>query len=280
MSDNNGILNHLKDKAKAKVDEIPAEALIIRGVWRVEYAINLAPDLEPPIHNLGYVIVQTVNQGCSYYENEEDPSISEKFIGKNVLDFPTSYRCFDIAGLDAVFAHLIHKPDNSYVIKGTNIQKAISRAEIVVDESLLALEKCKPKKGNKYVVVNVGVVGQFLECLSHRDNLILKASDYYKEIVNRQIHGIKVEYGSFTNDLIANADLAIITGMTLSNNTLDGILDVAKRNNTKVAMFAETGAHFAEECCQFGIDVVISEPLPFYLTGPGPTSINIYRKWR
>lgn len=277
MSDNNGILNRLKEKARAKVDQIPKEALIIRGIWHVEYAINLAPDLDAPILNLRYVVVQTINQGCSYYENQEDPGISEKFLGKNVLDFSTSYRCFDIAGLDAVYSHLIRKPDKSYTIEGANFDKAMSRANIVVNESLLTLRERKPKKGNKYVVVNVGVVDQFLECLSRHNDLILKASDYYIGIVDRQVRGIRVAHGTQTNKLIADADLAIITGMTLANGTLDKILDVAKKNNTRLAMFAETGSHFAAEYCQSGIDVVISEPLPFYLDGPGPCEINIYR---
>jgi hypothetical protein len=43
-------------------------------------------------------------------------------------------------------------------------------------------------------------------------------------------------------------------------------------------MFAETGANFGEEYCRtIGVDVVVSEPFPFYIF-QGVTRIEIYRR--
>jgi hypothetical protein len=119
-------------------------------------------------------------------------------------------------------------------------------------------------------------VAQFLEILSEQGDLTVKATDYYSGVVGQNYHGVHILHGSKTNELIAEVDLAIVTGLTLANGTLDEILSIAQKNNTKLAIFAETGAHFASEYCQMGIDLVISEPLPFYLSGSGKTNINIF----
>jgi hypothetical protein len=43
-------------------------------------------------------------------------------------------------------------------------------------------------------------------------------------------------------------------------------------------MFAETGANFAREYCNYGIDLVVSEPFPFYMVSNGESLIDIYRR--
>ena len=275
--DTEDILSKLKQRASSRLDEIPPEACIIRGIWHVDYVLKLAK--ESTTLHLGYVVVQTLEQGCSYYEPSlEDPGLNEGLLGKSVIGLSTGYRCLDIAGLDAVYAHLMGLPDKKYHIEGSNIEKASLRAEIVCNEALSELEKRTPKHGDKFVVVNVGVVGDFLAILSGRNHIKAKASDFYRGVVGKNLFGVTVSHGSHTLEMLAEADLAIITGMTLANGSLGEILKVARENQTVLAMFAETGAHFASEYCQLGIDVVVSEPLPFYLTGTGSTSINIYRR--
>ena len=274
----NDVLDKLFSIAKSKLDVLPKDALTVRGVWNIQYAINLTSNPKSPILNLGYVVVQTINQGCSYYEKtQEDPGINEKFIGRNIFEMSADYWPLEIAGLDAVYSHIIDPPLRVHTIDGSNIQKTVSRANIVVEESLSILKNKIPKKGNKFLVVNVGVVGPFLELLARRNDLIVKATDFYRGVVGRNYHGVDVLHGSLTNQIIAESDLAIITGMTLANDTLDGILKVARENNTHLAMFAETGANFACEYCKLGIDIVVSEPLPFYLTGQGKTELKIYK---
>jgi len=273
----NGIFAKLKQRALARLDEIPNEAHKIRGVWNVHYAIRLTGS--PTILHLSYVVVQTLEQGCSYFEPSiEDPGLNERLLDAEVMTLSTGFRCLDIAALDAIYAHLVGKPNKIYSLEGSNIQKASKRAEIVCDEVFLTLEKLTPKNGDKFVVVNVGVVGDFLEILTHRTDIKVEASDFYQGVVGMKPYGVTVAHGSRTPKLVAGADLAIITGMTLATGTLDELLNVAVENKTAIVMFAETGANFASEYCRLGIDVVVSEPLPFYLTGPGPTIIKVYKR--
>jgi hypothetical protein len=64
----NDILSKLMGKAKTKRGEISEDAFVITGIWHVEYVINLARNIDAPVFNLGYVVIQTDEQGCSYYE--------------------------------------------------------------------------------------------------------------------------------------------------------------------------------------------------------------------
>jgi len=273
----NGIFAELKQRALTRVDEIPDEAHKIRGIWNVDYAIRLTGS--PTILHLSYVVVQTLEQGCSYFEPSiEDPGLNERLLGSEVMTLATGFRSLDIAALDAIYAHLAGKPNKIYRLEGSNIQKASKRAKIVCDEVFSALEKLTPKNGDKFVIVNVGVVGDFLDILTRDTDIKVEASDFYRGVVGTKPYGITVNHGSKTPKLVAGADLAVITGMTLATDTLDEILNVAVENKTTLVMFAETGANFASEYCRLGIDVVISEPLPFYLTGRGRTTIKVYRR--
>ena len=293
------VLRVLEDKARSKAREFSEDILTIRGIWRCDYVLRLS--IQESVFNLHYVLVQTVGQGCSYYDPASDqPTISESLIGDNVLGTEFRSRALRVAALDAVYFSLNGRPNESKVIKGTNVEKAAQRATIVCNEALLLLEKKTPKK-QKLTVLNVGVVGSFLSVLAahkaigvHPElDIQITASDLYDEVAGTQLHGVTVEHGTYadsklrasdiplgtrTLELIAEADVAIVTGMTLANGTIDGILETALKNKTALLIFAETGAHFAEEYCDMGVDTVVSEPFPFYLTCSGPTQIDIYRR--
>ena len=289
------ILNYLLDRARDKAFYLPENALVLRGLRRCDYILRLYPT--DPVFNLHYLLAQTVGQGCSYYDpTDETPILDESLLGKNVLKTDFASRAFRVATLDAVYYSFGNKPTESRIITGTNTDKAKERAAIVCQEAVQLLTKRRPKHANTYNILNIGVVGSFLSILTsykHQGaDITVTASDFYEGVVGTYVHGVKIEdgngrtdtnlpqlhKGARTLDLVAQADVAIITGMSLANNTLDGILEAALLNKTSMVVFAETGAHFASEYCEIGFDAVVSEPFPFYLTCDGPTQINIYRK--
>jgi uncharacterized protein (DUF4213/DUF364 family) len=98
--------------------------------------------------------------------------------------------------------------------------------------------------------------GRFLVTESGR--YITKIIDI-KESRGKKLFGeAEVFYGKHTLDLVKQSDVAIVTGMTLTTEILDEIIKVAKENDTKVIIFAETGAHLGEFYLNAGADVVIS----------------------
>jgi hypothetical protein len=272
------IFEALKNKALARAHLCAPEAFVVRGLWRTDYVLRI--NERATLFHLHYVVAQTLGQGCSYYDAEqENPGLSESLIGSNALEVQTGSRCIDIALLDAVFSFLKEPPVISHVLRGTNMEKADQRARIVCNEALSLLKRMPSyKHGKRMTVVNVGVVGNFLAILANHSNIKLRASDFYRGVVDRLVWGVRIEHGSKTLDLVAGADLAIVTGMTLANNTLDAILNTALKSKTALVIFAETGANFASEYCKMGADIVISEPFPTYLTCAGRTEIGVYRR--
>jgi hypothetical protein len=285
------ILEKIENNAHLRMNSHPSEVFKLRGVWRCDYVLRLTQ--EESVFHLHYLLAQTKGQGCCYYDlTDEKPVVDESFLGKNVLSMRFKSRALQIAALDAVYSSLNGKPFKSIIIKGSNIEKAHRRATIVCNEVLSIIRKRKPKQGNKFNVLNVGVVGSFLSILTRGKKLRVKASDLYEKVAGKTVHGVTVEHGTYgsakshkrdtplgtrTLELVAEADLAVVTGMTLANGTLDGILATALEHKTALLIFAETGANFASEYCKMGVDAVVSEPFPFYLTCDGPTRINIYR---
>jgi hypothetical protein len=281
------IIDNLVETAKKHTMMFDSSKLAVREFWKNQYILQLT-DNESPF-NLKYILIRTECQGSCYVENF-DENINEEILGKNLLELPVKSQGVMIAYIDSLFATIIRKPDDEYVLTGSNTAKVSKRSEIVCSETLKLLDNKTPKNGKRFTILNVGVVGGFLHRLTMNSAFEVNACDFYAKIVGTIIHGVKVENGTKENssiigertlEMIAESDLALVTGMTLATNTLDDIIEVAKVNNTMLLIFAETGANFAEEYCKMGVDVVISEPYPFYMVGDDESKIKIYRKnWR
>ncbi len=272
------ILDTLFETARKESHKYTPEVFTLRGLWNTSYILRLND--RATLFHLRYMLAQTIGQGCSYYDpSMEEPGLSETFLGRNILEIATENRCLKVAMLDAAFCSM-HRgtPSKQHVLDGNNVDKADQRAEIICEEILSWLKRQNRKKGRNLKIANVGVVGNILSILNSHKDVELTASDYYAGIVGKSVHGTYVEHGGKTPELIAEADLALVTGMTLANDTLDDILDTALESKTALAIFAETGAHFAQEYCRMGVEIVFSEPFPFYLSCPGRTQIDVYER--
>src|SRR5882672_1480300 len=151
-------LSHFRQVAESRRHELPAEAHHIRGVGRTNYVLRLTND-ETTLH-LNYLLVQTIDQGCCYFEAaQEDPGYTESLLGTDVFDVvKTSGRSMQIAALDAVFGALCRTPDASHVIDGQNFEKAGLRAAIVCNEAVELAKRRVSRSKRKLRIVNVGVV--------------------------------------------------------------------------------------------------------------------------
>ncbi len=271
----NSIIQLLKQAATAARSRLPEEAFRLIGMSRTSYVLKLT-EIETILH-LHYVTAQTIGHGCCYYDaSTDEPGIAETIVGSDALsvngDSPIA-----IAALDAVFASIIRDPDDQKTIDGQTFQKASLRARIVCEEAYRLLRQMK-KRRDKWTIANIGVIGTILSMLGEDSTIRVTASDYYRGVAGKTVHGAKVEYGVVSPELIRAADVAIVTGMTLANNTLPELLDAARESGTRMVVFAQTGANFAEEYTRLGVDSIVSEPFPFYLVGSGPNVVRIYRR--
>lgn len=241
----------------------------VRGIWVNQYSLRLTASSS--VLTLQYLVIQGHRQGCCYFDGSVLGVPGANVLGRDLLDLRES-TVLEVAALDAVLLTKPGTPLTESVLRGTPMEKAVQRAECVVDtlRDLVNLKQLSCPR-----VVLVGVVGDFLALL-REDHLDIIATDFSTAVVGRQVHGVRVLDGSRTLEEVARADIALVTGMTLSNGTFDSILSVAKQAATAVIMYCESGAGFGPALIDAGVERVISEPHPFYLTADGPSHIRIY----
>jgi hypothetical protein len=260
----------LKDQGLTKTMGLPDEAFVIRGLWKIELLF------QPTVHERAFsytvMLAQTMGQGCCY--SDPDHALDPKLLGKDAREHIGGRGCTSIALLDSLYASIPKHPTETHELRGNSVDKTRKRNSILVSEAERLIAS---SPGGDVHLVNVGVVGDLIKRLKDRGHAVF-ATDLDEQLVGKDLHGVRVEHGSKTLEYVKSCDIAIVTGMALSTNTLDEILAEAQENGTKILLFAETGANFAEEyCCTIGIDVVVSEPFPFYIF-QGVSTIEVYRR--
>jgi len=263
------ILQHLWEVALDRKQDASSEEFIIRGLWCI--ASLCKPNQYERTFKYTIVAAQTIGQGCCFCEKE--PIVDESLMGKDVREVEFVDRHLEIAVLDSIFAMFEKSPVISSVIDGSYIEKTQFRTEMVVNEivtQVAALGRSYPR------IVNVGTIGNILRSLS-RKGWEVYTTDFDPLLVGKPIvDNVQVIHGRHTLELVADCDVAVITGMTLATETLDDIIKVAQDSNTRLVMFAETGANFGEEYCKLGVHSVVSELFPFYIW-QGPSRIQVFR---
>jgi nucleoside diphosphate kinase len=266
------ILEQLQEIVLERSKGYSDEQFHIRGQWGIDLLFR--PNVHERTFHYQVIVTQTVRQGCCYCYCES-PVIDADLMGVDARYAIPDNRCLRIALLDAAFSAFHDNSLKDFVLDGTSAEKATIRADIVSSEVLMHIPDSP--KGSKPSVVNVGVVGNIIRQLKQR-GLDVYATDLDPGLIGQLCHGTVVQDGrEHTLELVERCDVALITGMTLSSGSLEAIIRTAKKAGTKVVMFAETGAWFAQEYCDsFGIDAVIGEPFPFYIF-EGRSIIRLHR---
>lgn len=268
------MLKTLTEWILAATADLPPEAMRIEGAWLLN--INYQPSANERLFQYDVALIQVQAAGAAYSAYDSlDKSQLHSLVGNDARKMITGeYSPVNIALLDAMFASLSPLADEKFLISGKD--KAGQRADIVCGEALnLRRKKLIPEKAK---VVNVGAIGNIIEKLAAQ-GFAVTASDLDKGIIGKELGGVRIVDGAkHTNELVAEADLAVVTGMCISNGSLPEIIDVAKKNNTRVLIVGETGAGFGRAYCDlFDIDVVVAEPYPFYIFNCY-SELLIYRK--
>lgn len=268
------ILDYLKINLNAQRATLDEDSFLIRGVWKVHCIFQ--PSEKERVFRYVFLISQTVNQGCAYcVDDHYEVQFLQSLMGRSYFDLTIEDRCLDISLLDAIYASLPRRPTNTVTLTGNSLEKAIDRARLVVDEATRLLSN-RRHVDTAPTVVNVGVVGHIIDELLNRGYHVF-ATDLDPSLQGQKfLDRVVVHPGNKTLHFVASSDVAIVTGMTLSTDTLDSIISTAKAHDTKLVVFAETGSSFAPAYLQLGVDCVIAEPFPFYIF-QGATLIEVYR---
>ncbi|MCD4689828.1 hypothetical protein K8S17_00035 [bacterium] len=266
-------VDYLKELAKKGIErskDYPDEAFRIRGLWRTDLLFK--PNAAERVFDYTFLLVQTFGEGACYCA--EIPALEEgkQLLGKDCREIDHAYRCFEVATTDAMYSAFEKHPDETHTMAGHSRKKALWRSDLVVTEVMRHLEAVDASPGR---VVNVGIIGNIVKMLSDR-GVDVVGTDEDAAIVGTEIDGAPIHGQERTVELVEECDVAVMTGMVISTDTMTDILEAAKRGGTRLIMFCETGANLCEEYVKLGIHSAIAEPFPFYIFG-GTTRIDIYR---
>ena len=233
---------------------------IVRGLWSTDCFYN--PDHNGRIFDYKVIVTQTVGQGCAYsLRYDYDRKDLLQYVGKDCLEQPVSDVALRVSMLDSLYGYFF--PVANQTVEravGSSYEKLSWRTNLILREATRLLGNLKNKR-----ILNVGVVGDILKCFhDQRSNIV--GTDYDETIIGtKMFHDVEIYHGDRTLPLLEDADLAIVTGMTITTQTIDSILEVCRTHNTKVILFAETGANLGSYYLQEGADVFLGETYPFYI---------------
>ena len=184
-----------------------------------------------------------------------------------------------MALVDLVMGHVSRPANRKSRLDGTFREKYEARSEMFAHEAEVVLrrKRLKNRKGARPRALVIGATAGIISALVKR-GFHVSATDLSPKVLGLRLGGVEVVSGRDANARgMREADLAIITGMTLPNRTLPGLIELAKEHNTSTMIWAISGRNFGHYYTEYGVDCVISDPSPFLLL-PGAVTVAIWRR--
>jgi hypothetical protein len=256
---------------------LPAAPFRLTALWTVSFLVQPAPGERKTSYPMA--IAQTENFGTAVGLTVL-PEPDVELVGQDARHVLSCGLCRHpverAAVVDSVIGQVSRPADRQLVLDGDSHAKYVARARLFAEEAAALLERA-PLKGSKPRVLVIGATAGIIGALVGR-GFAVSATDLWPEAVGRELGGVRVRSGKTDNPrLMQQADLAIITGMTLSNGTLPGLMALADKHSTKTMIWAVTGRNFGDYYTRHGVDCVISDPSPFLLLS-GPAAMAVWRR--
>lgn len=228
-------------------------------------------------------IAQSENYGISVGLTPVLPDPDAQLVGRDARQILRTrlYRDYidRTAFVDLIMGHISRPADQRVRLDGAMHAKYLARAKVFADEA----EKILQRKGSRNLrahkprVLVIGATAGIIGALLAR-GFEVSATDLWPEAVGKELAGVRVLSGKTANArLMKEADLTIVTAMSLTNRTLPALMNLAKKHNTSTMIWAVTGRNFGHYHTEHGVDSVVSDPSPFLLL-PGPATIAIWRR--
>lgn len=206
--------------------------------------------------------------GCCLERDQLDSAIAEELSGRSLAELLRDPRTpVRIAALDAYLAlaypHREQAQAHAQLLPhGTPLERAKAR-----DAAIAGLLDIRP--GMR--VGLIGVVNPLVEAIRARGGTCLPCD------FNMQRTADGTEVVADMELVLAQADMVIATGMTLSNGSFDRIVEVARERGTGLVVYAQTGSAIVPRFLGHGVSAVSAEPFPFSQFSADPTPIHLYR---
>jgi hypothetical protein len=206
--------------------------------------------------------------GCCVERDQLDSVIAEELSGRSVAELLRDERTpVRIAALDAYLSlvrpHREAAQAQVFMLPhGTPLQRAKAR-----DQAIASLLRIEP--GMR--VGLIGVVNPLVDAIRALGGICLPCD------FNMQRTADGTEVAKDMAPALAQADMIIATGMTLSNGSFDEILAATRLRNIPLIVYAQTGSAIVPCFLGDGVAAVSAEPFPFSQFSADPTPIHLYR---
>jgi Putative heavy-metal chelation len=264
--------------ALQRSQKLPADLFRLMAFWYVSFFVQWVPEDRKTRYTVRMAQSENYGLACGFIQALHDPD--PDFVGKDTRQILRDKLCRDYldrtALVDLLIARVSGPPQRQITLKDAVHTKYAGRSRMFGEEAERVLRRkgAKALKGSKPRAVVIGATSGIIDELIKR-GFEVSAADLSPEVVGMKLGGVLVRDGNVDNaQLIRQADLAIFTGMTLSNRTLEGLIELAKKYNTSTMIWAITGKNFGYYYTEHGVDCVISD----FLMLPGPATLTISRR--
>lgn len=252
----------------------------LTSFWFVEFVRQAVPGEIKTHYTMR--IAQSENYGVAFGPAATLRDSDRDLLGEDVREILLNGRCRDdvdrVALVDLVMAHVAPAADRQVTVDKSVRDKQAFRSQLFANEAehVLRQKGSGTFKSTRPRVLVVGATAGIIGALISR-GFEVAATDMSGDVLSQEFGGVKVRSAAANAELVKEADLAIITGMTLPNRTLPAFMAGAKNHNTSTMIWAITGRNFGYYFTEHGVDCVIVDPSPFLLL-PGPATIGIWRR--
>ena len=267
--------------ALERSENLPEELFRLTALWYINFVRQPVPGERKTRYTAK--LAQAQNYGIAMGLSPNLPEPNANLVGEDARQVLRNGMWGDeierTALVDLVISHVSRPADQQIGLEGSEQAKYSARCTIFADEAAGVLQARGSNyfKGGKPRVLVIGATAGIIRGLLNR-GFEVSATDLAPEVIDHELGGVKILSGEDANArLIAQADLAIVTGMTLPNGSLPAIVEQAAKCNTSILMWAITGRNFGDYYTEHGVDTVISDPSPF-LHLPGAATMAIWRR--
>ena len=273
-------LEAVEQWALERASRLAADRLRLTSLWYLDYIRQDVPEDRKTRYTVR--LAQAENYGTEFGPISALRDADHALVGEDSRVILKDRRFRDdidrTALIDLVIGHVSPPATHQLVVDQILRDKYAARSRLFADEAEAVLRRKGPAaiKGRKPCILVIGATSGILDALVAR-GVEVTATDMSPDVVGKNLGGVTVRDATENGSLIEAADLAIITGMTLPNRTLPGLIEAAKTHNTSTMIWAVTGKNLGHYYTEQGIDCVISDPAPF-LQLPGPAAIGVWRR--
>jgi hypothetical protein len=266
--------------ALERAAQLPADLFRLTSFWFVEFVRQVTPTERKTQYTMR--LAQSEDYGIAFGPTKKSSDSDRNLLGEDVRKILKDRRYSNdvdrVALVDLVMASVTPASSHQVIFDKPVRDKQALRSRLFADEA----EKVLRRKGSAALkgaipkVIVIGATVGIINALVSR-GFDVAATDMAEEILGQEYSGVCIQSDTANADLIEKADLAVITGMTLSNRTLPGLMVSAKTHNTSTMIWAITGRYFGHYYIEHGVDCVIVDPSPFFQL-PGPAKLGIWHR--